>query len=394
MSKKTVIQRQNEREPDPILEQRERDDQFIAHAMKQQELEQEREHYRDVLAKLEADKERLEQEVQEFLAKHPEAVAPSKPKKVRNRKVEDHLSKTRRAAALAKVRTDRDASFGREEFFQVAQALILCGLPYERTEARQITRKARLGDGSMVSVTFTAGIEGAEMPYGSDRSLLHFLFDKAVKSDSRIISWETATEFLDAMKMTQGGDNYRLLRQRFERIRGLVIGVKRTGPHSSGTELLPIIRRSHLPTSIDVRADRRGQPLLPMGSQSAVIFGVELDAEFFEDLKRHHVPVPVTIIRATRNKSQLQDLMIFLHWRCFAAQSVSLIPWADLRLQFWQADKTERRIKVRFAEAITALKVLWPQLNAEALKLGLQVGKPLRGQYLIDQAVQTRRLNQ
>lgn len=392
MSKSLPAQRRTKSEPDPILEQWERDDQAAAHAV-EEEAEKEREHYREILSKLEANKERLEQEVEEFLARHPEAISPPKPKKPRDRKVEDHLSKTRRAAALAKVRTERDASYGREEFFQVAQALILCGLPYEKTEARQVTRKARLGDGSMVSVTFTAGIEGAEMPYGSDRSLLHFLFDKAVKSDSRIISWETATEFLDAMKMTQGGDNYRLLRQRFERIRGLVIGVKRTGPHSSRTELLPIIRRSHLPTSIDVQADRRGQPLLPMGSKSAVIFGVELDAEFFEDLKRHHVPVPVGIIRATRNKSQLQDLMIFLHWRCFAAQSVSLIPWPDLRLQFWQADKTERRIKVRFAEAITALKVLWPQLNAEALKGGLQVGKPLRGQYLVGQAAQTRRLD-
>ena len=371
------------------MEERERDEAAVAYRLKQEE----EQHYREVLARLEAEKARLEEQVQEFLTRHPEAVKTSKPgppKKPRNRKVEDHLSKTRQAAALAKVRIDRDANGGEEEIFQVAQALILCGLPYDKTDQTKITRSARLADGSVVDVTFSTGLK-AGMPYGSDRSLLHFLFDKAVKSDSRFVSWETATEFLQMMNMAQGGKNRRDLRQRFLRIRSLTIGVERTTQYGTTSDLMPVIRHSHLPTSVDVRAEQRGQSLLPIGSD--VVFGVEIDPAFFADLKRYHVPTPAAIIRTTRNKSQLQDIMLWLHWRCYAANKSSLIKWEYLRMQLWQDDKTSRRIKVRFTEAITALRIIWPELQAEALKTGLMVGPPLRGRYLLAKGAAARQIS-
>ena len=373
---------------EPTRREGENDEAAVAHRLKQEE----EHHYREVLARLEAEKARLDQEVQEFLARHPEALKaskPSPPKKPRDRKVEDHLSKTRQAASLAKVRIDRDANGGEEEIFQVAQALILCGLPYDKTDQTKITRSARLADGSVVDVTFSTGLK-AGMPYGSDRSLLHFLFDKAVKNDSRFVSWETATEFLQMMNMAQGGKNRRDLRQRFLRIRSLTIGVERTTQYGTTADLMPVIRHSHLPTSVDVRAERRGQSLLPIGSD--VVFGVELDPSFFADLKRYHVPTPAAIIRTTRNKSQLQDLMLWLHWRCYAANKSSLIKWEYLRMQLWQDDKTSRRIKVRFAEAITALRIIWPELQAEALKTGLMVGPPLRGRYLLAKGAAARQI--
>lgn len=374
---------------EPTRKEWESDETAVAHRLKQEE----EQHYREVLARLEAEKIRLDQEVQEFLTRHPEALKaskPSPPKKPRNRKVEDHLSKTRQAASLAKVRIDRDANGGEEEIFQVAQALILCGLPYDKTDQTKITRSARLADGSVVDVTFSTGLK-AGMPYGSDRSLLHFLFDKAVKNDSRFVSWETATEFLQMMNMAQGGKNRRDLRQRFLRIRSLTIGVERTTQYGTTADLMPVIRHSHLPTSVDVRAERRGQSLLPIGSD--VVFGVELDPSFFADLKRYHVPTPAAIIRTTRNKSQLQDLMLWLHWRCYAANKPSLIKWEYLRMQLWQDDKTSRRIKVRFAEAITALRIIWPELQAEALKTGLMVGPPLRGRYLLAKGAAARQIS-
>jgi hypothetical protein len=319
------------------------------------------------------------------------AAIAAKPKTLRNSKNEIHLAKTRRAAAFASIRTERDANAEAEDMIQVAQALILCGLPYEKTNETRITKSARLADGSIVSVTFSAVVEGGVMPYGSDRSLLHFLFDRAVKSGSRFISWETATEFLKAMGISDGGKNYHDLRQRFDRIRGLVIAVKREGLAGTKTEITPVIRRSHLPTSVDIHAAEQGQNLLPI--DGTVVFGVELDEQFFADLKAHHVPVPTAIIRTTRNKSQLQDNMVWLYWRCYAAKKPSLIPWEHLRLQLWQDDKTARRIKVRFAEAIAALKTLWPELQAEALKAGLMVAPPLRGRYMLPQGAEARKMD-
>jgi hypothetical protein len=311
------------------------------------------------------------------------------PETARDHATEKHVALSRRAARLAAIREKRDDGTLSQEIFQVSQALILCGLPYQPTTARHFTRKARLADGSTVAVTFSTALE-ASMPYGSDRTLLHFLMDRAVKTGSRFVSWETATEFLETMNLATGGKNRRDLRERFKRIAGLTIGVERKTADSYSGRVMPVIGEYHLPTSIDVRAEVEGTSLLPLTDK--IVYGVEIEDKFFKDLLAHHVPIPAEIIRATRKQSQLQDLVIFLYWRCFAAQSTSLIKWEYLRQQVWQDDKKERRIKERFAEAITCLRTLWPEVNAEALSTGLSVGKPRGNRYLLVEANNVRKL--
>jgi hypothetical protein len=316
--------------------------------------------------------------------------APEKPlESKRDHAVEKHMAITRRATRMAGIRQKRDDGVLSQELFQVSQALILCGLPYQPTKERHFTRKARLGDGSTVSVTFSTALE-ASMPYGSDRTLLHFLMDRAVKTNSRFVSWETATEFLNTMNLATGGKNRRDLRERFRRIAGLTIGVERKTADTYSGRIMPVIGEYHLPTSIDVRAESAGAAMLPLTDK--IVYGVEIDEKFFKDLLAHHVPIPAEIIRATRKQSQLQDLVVFLYWRCYAAESTSLIKWEYLRQQVWQDDKKERRIRERFAEAIVCLKTLWPEVTAEALPGGLIIGKPRAGRYMLVEATSTRRL--
>lgn len=305
----------------------------------------------------------------------------------RRRKDEDAAAKGQLALRAAEVRIARDAFA--LEVTQVAQSLILCGLPYVPTKETRITRKARLGSGGEVKVTFSAGL-GADMPYGSDRTLLYFLLDKAVKANSRFVSWNTAIEFLSSMGMaTASGKNYADLRKRFSRLRGLTIGVERNGDADTSL-LMPVIRRSALPSSMAVKVEKRGQTRLPLSE--SMTYGVEIDEGFFEDLKRFHVPVPTELLAKTRKQSQLQDICLFLHWRCYAARAATVIPWANLRQQFWHDDKTERRIKVRVAEAIAFLRILWPELQADAQKDGLWVAPPLNGHYLLPLGKAARKL--
>ena len=222
------------------------------------------------------------------------------------------------------------------ELFQVAQALILCGLPYQATDKTRITRQARLGDGSRLKVTFSSSLD-IGLPYGCDRSVLHFLLDRAVKKRSRFVTWKTASEFLEAMGMQHGGKNRRDLRDRFLRIRALTIGVERSGP-TSDTQIMPVIRRSRLPHSILAEASQ-----VTPSTISADELGLEIDPLFFEELVAHPVPVPVEILRATRSKPQLQDMMLFLYWRAYAAAGPSVIPWKELREQLWQDDSKPLR---------------------------------------------------
>jgi hypothetical protein len=316
--------------------------------------------------------------------------AISAPKSKRNNQAEIVSARGSRALKAAEVRIALESD--NTDIMQLAQALILCGLPYRMTSERQISRKARLGDGSTVTVTFTALSADADMPFGSDRTLLHYLLDKAVKSGNRYVSWDTAKEFMEQMGMKgTGGKAYADLRERFDRLRGLGIFVSRKGAGRNDTSNMSAISRSRLPSSLDLNAENIGQTALPLSE--SVRYGVEIGTELYNDLIKHHVPVPTELLIQTRGNAQLQDICIFLFWRCFAANSPSVIPWASVREQLGSADSNPRRIKVRFAEAIRFFQTFWPEMQAESRSEGVWVAPPRDGKYLLPQGKAVRRLN-
>lgn len=310
-----------------------------------------------------------------------EASAPK-----RNRKEEDSKAKQRLANTLMELHEQRrDEQW--TELIMVAQCLIVCGLPYNNTKERQIVRKARMADGSYVSVAFTAALPGVDLPFGSDRTLLHWMVGRAIKSKSPIVTWKTAREFLhDAGMNEDSGKNINDLRGRYRRLSGLAITVERVTTESQSHLILPIIEESHLPSSLDVRKESQGaRPLFDEPH------GFKLNARFFSEVLAHHIPMPWELIKQTRKQSQLQDLMMFLSWRVFSAKSSSLVPWERLREQLWQEDSNSRRIRARFKDAITALKMVWPDLKAEAKPEGLWVA-PLKGDGLLPSSGDRKRL--
>jgi hypothetical protein len=229
------------------------------------------------------------------------------------------------------------------------------------------------------------------MPFGSDRTLLHYLLDKAVKSGNRYVSWDTAKEFMEQMGMKgTGGKAYADLRERFDRLRGLGIFVSRKGAGRNETSNMSAISRSRLPSSLDLTAEHVGQSALPLSE--TVRYGVEIGTELYNDLIKHHVPVPTELLIQTRGNAQLQDICIFLFWRCFAAQSPSIIPWTSVREQLGSADSNPRRIKIRFAEAIKFFQTFWPEMQAESRPEGVWVAPPRDGKYLLPQGKAGRRL--
>jgi hypothetical protein len=306
----------------------------------------------------------------------------------RDRAAEDQASKGRFVETLASLRQMRDAGELSEDLIQIAQAMILCGLPYAPTTENRIIRRARLGDGSAVQVVFSTGLS-SEMPYGSDRTLLYWMIDKAIKTNSSFVSWETAAEFLRDVGMVNSGKNRADLKARYRRLSGLTIGIERTRAGSEQSFLAPLIEESRLPSSVDIREESAGNRLLPLDK---FVFGFKLNDRIFRDVLSHHVPVPLKLLQETKRKSQLQDYMLFLYWRCYAAQSETVIPWKNIREQLWQGDSNLRRVKGRFAEAITALKVLWPQMQAEAQSKGLWIAPTAQGMHFLTEKQHVRRL--
>jgi hypothetical protein len=278
---------------------------------------------------------------------------------------------------ISELREDRNSGTLGDEVIKMAQALILCTLPYRQTEERQLVRSARLSDGSTLRVTFTAGITGVALAFGNDRHFMAWLFDKAINCDTSFITIKNASEYLRETGKKRNGDRVKELAERIRRIAGLVIGIERRGSSTTQTLLLPIIAASNLPHNLTVQlqAEDDGQTSIP-GFENA--FGIQLEERFFQDIKRYHVAIPRRLwlqLQGQKGGPLLQDLLTFFVYRCYCAQSETVIPWSGLRDQFPQDDSNPYRLKQNVKKAIKQLRILWPEVRIDILKEGIWVAK-------------------
>ena len=287
-----------------------------------------------------------------------------------------------RIADLAVARNDQ--SLG-DEYIKLAQAMILCSLPLSSTNETKITRRARMGDGSTLSVTFTASADGIAMPFGADRQLLFWLLDRAIRSDSRFIPWSSAAEFRNEVGMSKSGRTNKQIRERFARISGLVISISRRDTDVTGTNTFALIERSYLPTSITNTPDD-GQGILPaMGDR----FGVLINEPFFADIKRYNIAMPRRLWLDMKGPIAVQDLVFWLYYRCYSAASETVIPWKALEEQFPNDDTNDRRIRQNMKKAIRVLKALWPDAQVREAPSGIWVDRA-KGPMLDDDPTKKR----
>ena len=129
--------------------------------------------------------------------------------------------------------------------------------------------------------------------------------------------------------------------KRFMRVAGLVINIQRKADRTNQDIAYPIIERSYLPASITGRrgTDSDDQPSLP---EMPDLFGFQLNAGLFEDIRKHHIVLPRKIWLEINGSTQVQDLVYWLIFRCYSAASESIIRWSVLSDQFPQ-DKNPRR---------------------------------------------------
>ena len=298
--------------------------------------------------------------------------ATAAPKKVRrDRTKELMLAQARQAIRLGDVAVaQREGTLG-DEYIKLAQAMILCTLPYSATTETKITRQARLGDGTTLYVTFSAALPNVPMPFGADRKLLAWIFDRALRSDSPFIPWESAVEYQREVGMGTGGKNYRALKARFSRVAGLVINIQREAGEGKRDLIYPVIEQSYLPTSITGTTRDAEQPSLP---EFADRFGFAMNQSLFNDIRRHHIVLPRQLWRDIKGPTVVQDMMLWLTFRCYSAASETVIPWSALNDQF-PPDKNPDRPRANARKAIKLLREVWPGVRVEALDHGILVNQ-------------------
>ena len=306
---------------------------------------------------------------------------------VRDRVAEKQIAKGKQALRLGQLLDDRNTGKLGDEVIKIAQAMLLCTLPYSATTENHITRTARLGDGSTLTVTFSTGIADVPLPFGSDRKLLAWVFDRAINSESPMIAWESAWQFQKEMGLKRSGKNNKDLRERFHRISGLNINIERKDASGIAGKNFSIIDTYNLPPSIVAKKFNPDQSSLKYPADTAALppapFGISINQTLFHDIRKHHVAVPRSLWLQAKGNSQVQDMVLWLYYRCYAAKTESVIPWSALAEQFPQ-DKNPRRARQHAREAIAQLRLLWPGVRVEATATGIWVDKATQSLLLDD----------
>jgi len=321
-------------------------------------------------------------------ADHALQIVESPRKAKRVYALETQAASSLTVSKMVELANERSLGTLGSEVIRLAQALILCTLPYFPTPETKISRSARLSDGSKLTVTFSAARDGVEMPFGADRDLLAWLFDKAIKADSPFIPIQSANEYLQETGKARGGKIVADLVQRYRRLSGLVISINRPNELTGSEQgiILPMFAAYHLPKSLSSISDRGAQNSTTSGlaeiekviGPAKKAYGVLLESRLYWDIKEHNVVLPRTLwlkLQGHNGGPRLRDMMIFLAYRSYCAESESVIPWEALREQFFQSDSNPWRMTAEIKKAVQHLKVIWPEAQLEVVKAGLAVAK-------------------
>lgn len=290
----------------------------------------------------------------------------------RDRKAETQRAKAKLVGRVSEIAAARHGGSLGDDHIKLAQVLLMCSLPHSRTEKTHVVRKARLGDGTYLVVTLSSMNSEVPLPFGRDRKLLAWIFDKAIRSDNPFVPWSAAAEYQREMGLQEGGKSNKELQARFSRIASLGINIERTGNGIKRTRAYAVLSDSVLPQSITGYAPE-GRQLALTGMEHR--FGLQLSAELFDDVRRYNYALPRMLWQTLTGPSQVQDIAMWLFVRCYAANSETVIPWSAFIEQFGAEDSNPRRMKVHAREALRMLGVLWPEARLAEDIDGIRVQK-------------------
>jgi len=103
----------------------------------------------------------------------------------------------------------------------------------------------------------------------------------------------------------------------------------------------------------------------------------KLSEGFFEQLRRHPVPLEEAAIRAINNNPAALDAYIWLAYRLHVLHSPKLVTWKALKAQFGVGFKELHHFKHKWRETLQLALAVYPAANVEVVEAGV-ILKPSR----------------
>ena len=198
------------------------------------------------------------------------------------------------------------------------------------------------------------------VPYGSRaRLILLYLQAEALRTDSRDIELGRSLHaWLGKLGIPVGGKSFRDVREQADRLSRcrLTFHVQ----HGSSAGLL----NQNIVYDAMFVEDGCAQG-------SLFVDTARLSENFFEQLKRHPVPIEDAAIRALSNNSQALDVYCWLTYRLHVLPHTRTVSWPAVYAQFGASYKKLAHFKMRFVDSLKMATAVYPEANIELNDKGL-----------------------
>jgi Plasmid encoded RepA protein len=236
-------------------------------------------------------------------------------------------------------------------------------LPWELTVERirlvvEPGRRPRGGDGPL---------EFLGVPYGSHaRLILLYLQTEALRTGSREVELgRSLRDWLGRIGVSVGGHTGNLVKQQAERISRCRLTFHIQGGKTSG-----LINQSIVDRALFIEDSGIKQHTLCLET-------AKLSEGFFEQLKKHPVPLEEAAIRAINNNPAALDCYLWLAYRLHVLTSPKFVTWKALKGQFGTAYRETYHFKNKWTQTLAMAMAVYPEAKVEVVDDGV-ILKPSR----------------
>ena len=185
------------------------------------------------------------------------------------------------------------------------------------------------------------GTEFVGVPYGSRaRLILLYLQGEALRTNSRDIELGRSLHaWLKRLDIPIGGKSFKDVREQAERLSRCHLSF-----HVRQGSRAGLVNQSIVDTAMFVQEQETD------GQASLFIETARLSETFFEQLKRHPVPLEEAAIKSISNNSQALDIYCWLAYRLHVLPNARSITWRALHAQFGGGYRRLDHFKERFID--------------------------------------------
>ncbi|MGE4048624.1 MAG: replication protein RepA [Acetobacteraceae bacterium] len=203
------------------------------------------------------------------------------------------------------------------------------------------------------------------VPYGSRaRLIMLYLMTRAVETGCREVELgRSMRDWLDRMGIPQGGPSSRGVREQAERLSRCRLSFQVSRDGRTG------LVNQHLVDSALFLDDQAP----PTRGFNHVLERVRLSETFWEQLKKHPIPLEESAIRALQGHSMALDLYCWLAYRLHVLPGPRAVSWSALKAQFGTGFRRADHFRPVFLENLELAMAVYPDARIEITERGVNL---------------------